>query len=684
MSSRCRWRPQSVPLAYWRQAPPPSQVPSVPQLEAPLSAHWPPGWRRRAPACRSRRCPPRRPGRLPVQAVRQQALCSQKPLEHSVAPGQRPLASCRSCRRCRRWARRNRCRSCRSSREAARGAPQIGAAVRGGRRAAGSGAVAGARGRERRPAAGRRRAGRAGRVDAASAAAVAGAVGAAAGRAHVRHWLKDPRRPRPRRRCRPSRPARTTGRSRRRRWRSRRPARRSPSCTPPPRAQVAPIGFLPQLPGCRCSGSCSRRSSAGRAARAGRAADVGSRTTATSSGRCRCRCRSAPASRSTPCRSRGAGGAGRVQAAAAAAVAGPIGAAARGAVVRALVQRVRPRRRRTCRCPRCPSSAQDGRFPCSSSCSRRPAGRGRRRTPCRPAGRAERLLRALAGVADVGRDAVGVGRAGGQAGSAGPQCRRRRHRRRRLAGAGAVAGRGGVWLGRCRSRPRRSCRRGTAGRRRCRRRSRRCRSWSRPGRCTGPADPGPAGTVEQVPPVPVSAHDMQVPVQAVRQQTPCAQNPLSHSVPGAARGAERLRRSWPLQTLPVCSRRSSCRRRQLAAAADVGRARLRGARHARAGAVAAAGQRLRRSLQVCVPQPGRARTGGTRPAPLHDPSVPQVAAPESAHWFSGSVLAGMAVQTPRVPSSAHDMQMPVQAPAQQTPCWQEPEAHSAPARSRRR
>jgi hypothetical protein len=41
----------------------------------------------------------------------------------------------------------------------------------------------------------------------------------------------------------------------------------------------------------------------------------------------------------------------------------------------------------------------------------------------------------------------------------------------------------------------------------------------------------PAGTVEQVPPVPVSAHDMQVPVHAVRQQTPCAQKPLLHSVP---------------------------------------------------------------------------------------------------------------------------------------------------------
>jgi hypothetical protein len=33
----------------------------------------------------------------------------------------------------------------------------------------------------------------------------------------------------------------------------------------------------------------------------------------------------------------------------------------------------------------------------------------------------------------------------------------------------------------------------------------------------------PIGTAEQVPTPPASAHDMHVPVQAVAQQTPCAQ-----------------------------------------------------------------------------------------------------------------------------------------------------------------
>jgi hypothetical protein len=50
----------------------------------------------------------------------------------------------------------------------------------------------------------------------------------------------------------------------------------------------------------------------------------------------------------------------------------------------------------------------------------------------------------------------------------------------------------------------------------------------------------PAATGEQVPVVPVSAQDMHVPVQAVSQQTPCAQNPDTHdacAVQGAPGGS---------------------------------------------------------------------------------------------------------------------------------------------------
>jgi hypothetical protein len=62
------------------------------------------------------------------------------------------------------------------------------------------------------------------------------------------------------------------------------------------------------------------------------------------------------------------------------------------------------------------------------------------------------------------------------------------------------------------------------------------------------------------------------------------------------------------------------------------------------------------------------------PLPSQLPSVPQVAAVASAHAARGSVPAAMLVQVPRVPVSAHEAQVPEQVEAQQTPCWQRPEA----------
>jgi hypothetical protein len=61
------------------------------------------------------------------------------------------------------------------------------------------------------------------------------------------------------------------------------------------------------------------------------------------------------------------------------------------------------------------------------------------------------------------------------------------------------------------------------------------------------------------------------------------------------------------------------------------------------------------------------------------PSVPQLGAPWSVHWFSGSCPAGTAAQVPTDPVSAHDWQVPVHALAQQNPCAQKPELHSAAA-----
>jgi len=64
------------------------------------------------------------------------------------------------------------------------------------------------------------------------------------------------------------------------------------------------------------------------------------------------------------------------------------------------------------------------------------------------------------------------------------------------------------------------------------------------------------------------------------------------------------------------------------------------------------------------------------PAPLQVPSLPHVAAPASAHWFSGSAPLGTLVHAPGVPASAQDRQVPVQAEPQQIPCSQKPELHS--------
>ena len=81
----------TVPETYRRQPPLPSQVPSVLQVEAPLSAHWPRGsW----PAGTSVQLPSL-PGtaqllQVPVQVVLQQAPCWQMPELQSSGPAHLP------------------------------------------------------------------------------------------------------------------------------------------------------------------------------------------------------------------------------------------------------------------------------------------------------------------------------------------------------------------------------------------------------------------------------------------------------------------------------------------------------------------------------------------------------------------------------------------------------------------
>jgi hypothetical protein len=63
------------------------------------------------------------------------------------------------------------------------------------------------------------------------------------------------------------------------------------------------------------------------------------------------------------------------------------------------------------------------------------------------------------------------------------------------------------------------------------------------------------------------------------------------------------------------------------------------------------------------------------PVPSQKPFCPQLGAPASLHWLSGSVPAGTEVHVPGEPVSAHELQLVVQAVEQQTFCAQKPELH---------
>ena len=64
--------------------------------------------------------------------------------------------------------------------------------------------------------------------------------------------------------------------------------------------------------------------------------------------------------------------------------------------------------------------------------------------------------------------------------------------------------------------------------------------------------------------------------------------------------------------------------------------------------------------------------------PSQNPSCRQLAAPWSAQRdMTSTVPLGMLLQVPFVVDSAHDLQTPVQAVAQQMPCSQKPDRHSS-------
>jgi hypothetical protein len=191
----------------------------------------------------------------------------------------------------------------------------------------------------------------------------------------------------------------------------------------------------------------------------------------------------------------------------------------------------------------------------------------------------------------------------------------------------------------------------------------------------------PAVTGLQVPALPATAQDMQVPVQVVAQQTPCWQRLVAHSDPDE-------------HEVPFGFNE------QLPALHTVGETQSASALHVvlQLFIVVASHTRLPGQLPgvtvLQVPAPSQVAAGVSTdpvqlagahcvplgqlrqcPAPSQRPSVAQPEAAVIVHWVSvaGAWPAGMGEQVPAEPLSAHDRQVPVQAELQQTPCAQKPD-----------
>ena len=181
----------------------------------------------------------------------------------------------------------------------------------------------------------------------------------------------------------------------------------------------------------------------------------------------------------------------------------------------------------------------------------------------------------------------------------------------------------------------------------------------------------PAGTGEQVPIVPVSAHDEHLSAHVVAQQTPWAQTVLWHSVPAWQTAPLGLSPHEPLLQVAGAA--------QSLSAAQVDRQAL--GPHANGKQDVAAG-----TVQVPAPSqvppavkvlPGIGQLAFLQAVPWgyfwqapawHLPSVPQEVGPLSMQSPAGSGSpVGTAVHSPIVPVMAHEKQAPVQAVAQQTP-----------------
>jgi hypothetical protein len=187
----------------------------------------------------------------------------------------------------------------------------------------------------------------------------------------------------------------------------------------------------------------------------------------------------------------------------------------------------------------------------------------------------------------------------------------------------------------------------------------------------------PAGTFVQAPTLPATAHERQVPVQAVAQQIPCAQKPELHSGDAV--------QVAPLGFLPQLIVMHVFGARQSAVVAHV-------VRHAPLVPHRNGSQLDDAEAGLHTPMPSHVRAGVSVeplhvaamhtvpvaccrhvPAPLHMPSLPQVIAAAATHWVagaSGGIPAGIGVHVPAVAAKLHDWHAAEQPVLQHLPCSQ--------------
>jgi hypothetical protein len=179
-----------------------------------------------------------------------------------------------------------------------------------------------------------------------------------------------------------------------------------------------------------------------------------------------------------------------------------------------------------------------------------------------------------------------------------------------------------------------------------------------------------------------TAHDLQVPVQAVPQQTPCSQKLELHSAA--------LPQVAPIGFLPQLPVTQLFGGRQSRSAAQIvlhfpSLPHMNGAHvwSAVATQVPSPSQRDAETsvdpVHPCCLHTVPDEYLRQAPVPSQTPSLSQLVAPRSSHSSRGSVPTSAGTQVPTLPCAAQVRQMSVQAALQQTPSAQNPLAQVAPA-----